>query len=109
MSGSQQNMVLKLCACRAALAGGIVSGLAFGLLGVVTLFTETYGHRMVGVIGNVLCGYVPNSRSGVAWGLLWGFVAGFIGMLLIVGLYNCLCGCGSCCRKASAEGDAAEQ
>ncbi|MEE9211449.1 MAG: hypothetical protein V3U29_02225 [Phycisphaeraceae bacterium] len=114
MNGETNNTKTRLCACRLALVVGIVWGLACGVLGVITIFTVTYGHQMVEVLGSIYWGYRPDSWVGALWGLAWGFVEGFIGTLIIVGLYNGLgrcwsrCCCCCCCRAPSSQGPSAE-
>ena len=94
---------LRLKPCALALAAAILWGLGCGVLGVITIYTETYGHRIVELLGNVSWGYKPASWLGALIGLLWAFLDGFVGTLILVWLYNGftrLCG-PTCCAKPS--------
>ena len=100
MNTSSNTQFARLCACRAGLAVGILWGLACGVLALVTMFTETYGHEFVNVLGSIYPGYRPGTWLGVLLGLVWGFVDGLICGAVVAGLYNCMCGCGKCfCRS----------
>ena len=78
----------RLCPCCLGFVVGVVWGLGLLLLGIVTCYTETYGHEIVRLVGNVYWGYQPGSVGAAFYGLLWGFVDGFIGTAIIAALYN---------------------
>lgn len=114
MSQSSDPCPIGTCACRAGLACGIVWGAFCGLLGVTTLFTMTYGHQVVEVLGNIYWGFAPGSAVGALAGLLWGFVDGLIAGFLVVAIYRALSRRGRCCCRggttaedAAAGGDGA--
>jgi len=77
----------RLKPCALALAVAILWGLGCGILGVVTIYTETYGHRLVELLANVYWGYAA-SWPGAFIGLFWAFLEGFVGTLILVWLYN---------------------
>ena len=92
--------IVQLCACRMGLAAGLVWGLGMFLLGLLTIFTESYGHDTVTAIGKMYVGFQPDSFGGALLGLIWGLVDGFIIVTIVVLLYNALAGCGACwCSK----------
>lgn len=101
MNASNTQQCGSLCACRAAVALGVVWGLCILGLGIATIYTEEYGRKFVEVMGSIYPWYEAESWVGAWWGALWGFVDGFIGGFIIVGLYNMLCACGSCCCSKS--------
>jgi len=106
MTASQGTECRPLCACRLALAVGIVWGVGAFLLGAITTCTESYGHKAVEVLGSIYCGYRPGSWSGAFFGLLWGFVDAFIATAVIVGLYALLNRAGGCCCRKEDAGSA---
>ena len=78
--------------CRLALTLGIVWGLGLGLLGAVTIYTETYGHRLVEVAGSLYWAY-DSTWPGALIGTGWGFLDAFIGTLIAAWSYRLLGGC----------------
>ena len=88
-------------AFRIALAIAIVWGLGCFGVGIATIYSSTYGHQVVEVMGSVYPGYEAAPWSGAVRGLLWGLVDGFIGTLIIVGIYNALAG-GKCGASQAA-------
>ena len=108
MNESSESPCGRLCACRLALAVGIIWGLGCALLGGITVFTGSYAHEAVEVLGSIYYGMTPGSWVGALLGLAWGFADGFIGTLLVVGLYNLL-GCGGkcCCQTKTCPPSAA--
>ena len=94
------NKVSEFCACRLAVSVGLVWGMCCGLLAVITIFTEDYGHRMVEVIGSIYWGYKPASWFAVLAGFVWAFLDGFVGVLIILGVYHLLKRHGCCCCKS---------
>ena len=97
--------IVQLCACRMGLAAGMVWGSWLFMLGLVTMFTEEYGHNAVKAIGGLYVGFEPGSFGGAVVGLIWGFVDGFVAVTILVLLYNAMARCGACCcsgRSASA-------
>ena len=96
-----------LCVCCLAAAVGLVWGLSALGMGVVTIYTETYAHKMVEVLGSIYPGYEPGSWAGAFIGLAWAFGDGFIGTWIIVGVYRLFSGCcrrfGICRPKGEAE------
>lgn len=92
------NSTTRFSAIRLALTLGIIWSLGLGLLGAVTIYTGTYGHRFVTVFGSVYWGY-DSTWLGALVGMGWGFLDAFIGTLITAGLYRCL---GRCCVKAAA-------
>ena len=101
MSGECDKSIGSICCCRLAAAVGIVFALGTFLLGAVTMFTTTYGHEMVWLIGNIYWGYEPGRLAGAALGGLWAFVDGFIGTMLVALVYKGLSRAGGCCCCAS--------
>jgi len=97
MNGQQQTSPVRFCACRLAVAVGLVWGLGLFLLGVITIYSEMYGNRFIEVMGSIYKGYAPETWNGALWGLLWGFVDGFVAVLIIVGVYMLLNKWGGCC------------
>ena len=111
----KQSMV-QLCACRMGLAAGMMWGSWLFMLGIVTMFTEEYGHNAVEAIGGLYLGFKPDSFGGALAGLGWGFFDGFVFVMIIVMLYNAMARCGSCCcsgrspsASACCDTDSAEQ
>ena len=100
--------ITQLCACRAGLAAGIVWGLCLLLLGIITLFTETYCHQIVELLGNMYAGYKPDSFGGALLGLVWGLDGGFIGVTIAVLIYNALAGRGACCCRGKSAAQACQ-
>jgi hypothetical protein len=84
-------------ATRLALTLGIIWGLGLGVLGVVTIYTEIYGHRFVELFGNIYWGY-RSTWPGAAIGTGWGFLDAFVGTMVATWLYRCL---GRCCAKGA--------
>jgi len=94
----------RLCACRLAFVIGIVWGAALLLLGIATLYTQTYGHKFLDLFGSIYPGVEAASWKGALLGGVWGFADGFVGTLIIVGLYNLLARCGACCTSKAKPG-----
>lgn len=87
-----------LCLCRLALAVGLTWGLACFLVGVATIYLESYGQAFVDMMGSLYPGYVVGTWAGAGMGLLWGAVDGFIGVLVIAVVYRLIGkGAGQCC------------
>jgi hypothetical protein len=66
MSDANDSCGVRLCACRAGFAVGIVWGLGCALLGLVTIFTERYAHDFVEVLGSIYWGFRRQSGRRVA-------------------------------------------
>ena len=81
-------------------AMGIVWGLSVLGMGITTIYTTSYAHKIVELLANMYCGYGPTWR-GAFLGLAWGFGDAFLGTLIIVGVYRLLACC--CARGTSAE------
>lgn len=92
--------ITQLCACRLGLAAGIVWGLGMFLLGIITMFSNSYGHVMVQTMRSVYPGYAPDSFGGAVLGLIWGLIDGFICVTVAVLLYNAMARFGKCCCGA---------
>jgi len=90
----------RFSASRLALTFGIIWGLGLGILGAVTVYTETYGHRFVEVFGNIYWGY-DSTWLGALIGTGWGFLDAFVGTLIAAWLYRCL---DRCCAKPEQGG-----
>jgi hypothetical protein len=99
MSDTAERPVGRINACRLALAIAIVWGLGIFILGVVTVFTQEYGHKFVETFGSIYWGYKP-TWGGAFTGLGWALVDGYVGTRIIAGVYNLLCGCGSNAGKS---------
>ncbi len=94
-----------LCACCLGVVVGIVWGLGLLLLGIATVYTETYGHKMVDVLGSIYYGYSPGTWAGALLGLVWGFADGFVATFIIIALYNVLIRCcRGCCMCRADKG-----
>jgi hypothetical protein len=106
---STGQLVGRFCACRLAVAIGFVWALGVLLLGVVTMFTDSYGHEMVKVIGSVYWGYEPGSFIGALAGGVFGFVDAFIGTLLVLLVYKALMGGCCCCAKKDQPDQTSQQ
>jgi hypothetical protein len=94
-----------ICPCRLALAIGIGWALCVLGMGIATVYTKTYAHEMVELIGSIYYGYHPGSWSAAFIGMAWAFADGFVGTLIFAGLYWLLgrCAGGKCCRKSPCE------
>lgn len=96
----------QMCLCRLALAVGLTWGLGCFLVGVATIYAETYGRRFVGVMGSIYPGYAAGTWSGAGLGLLWGAMDGFFAVLVVAIIYRLLSVGGHCCcagqKKAAA-------
>ena len=92
----------QLCACRMGLAAGMVWGSWLFMLGLVTMFTEEYGHSAVEAIGGLYVGFRPDSFGGALLGLVWGFFDGFVAVMIVVMLYNAMARKGPCCCRGQA-------
>jgi len=104
MNGSDKTPVVKLCACRLAVAAGLLWGVGLLMMGIVTTYTDTYGQKFVDVFASIYWGYEA-SWGGAFLGLGWGFLDGFIGMLILIGLYNLFASRGSCCCGGSKKAE----
>jgi len=82
----------RFSAWRLALTLGIVWGVGLGMLGAVTTYTETYGHRLIEVLGSIYWGYDSTWRGALV-GTGWGFLDAFIGTLIAAWIYRRLGGC----------------
>ena len=91
-----------ICAGSLAFAIGIVWGLCMLSMGIVTTYTQTYGHKMVDVFASIYYGYGP-TWGGAFLGLAWGFGDAFIGTLVIMGVYR-ICTAGCSCRTCKPAG-----
>ena len=89
--------IVQLCACRMGAAAAIVWGVGMFLMGIITMFTDSYCHEMVRIMGNVYPGYAPGSFGGALLGLIWGALDGFVCVTVAVLIYNALARCGACC------------
>jgi len=108
MSTSNDRDSRKLCACVLALAVGIVWGVGLLVLGILTTFSDVYGHKVVDLLGNVYYGYQSGSFGRALLGLAWGFADGFICTFIVVALYNLLVDrCGRCCMRKAEEAESA--
>ncbi len=94
---SETGSTSRFSAVRLALTLAIIWSLGLGMLGAVTIYTETYGHRFVEVFGSIYWGYT-STGLGALIGMGWGFLDAFIGTLIAAWLYRCL---GRCCRKGT--------
>ena len=98
----------RLRALPLALTLGIVWGAALLLMGIVTVYTDQYGHKFVEVCGSIYHGYGPGHGAAFI-GLAWGFADAFIGTLIIVWLYRLICKCCNCCCTCSPAKGAEQQ
>ena len=98
----------RLRALPLALTLGIVWGAALLLIGIVTAYTDKYGHDFVEVCGSIYYGYGPGHGAAFI-GLAWGFADAFIGTLIVVWLYRLICKCCNCCCTCSPTKGAEQQ
>jgi len=96
MQESASQKCASLCGCRLGVAVGIVWGLGMFIAGVASIY-GSYGWKLVDVMSSVYWGVVPGTWRGAWLGLVYGFFDGLIGTAIIVGLYNLMMRCGSCC------------
>jgi hypothetical protein len=78
-------------------AMGIVWGLSVLGMGIATMYTTTYAHKIVDLLANMYYGYGPTWR-GAFLGLAWGFGDAFFGTLIILGVYRLL----ACCYRSGS-------
>jgi len=95
----------RICAGCMALVIAVVWALCVWGMGVAAIYTASYGHEFVKVLGSIYYGYGP-SWGGAFIGMGWAAADGFIGTLIIVSLYNLLtrcCRCRTCRPPEEAE------
>ncbi len=84
MAATASNNTNRVHALPLALAFGIVWGLALLALGIVTIYTDEYAHKIVELFGNIYYGFGPGWWGGAFIGLTWGFADAFVGTLIVI-------------------------
>ncbi len=89
-----------LCACKFAMAGGIVGALCMFLMTLLAVYTG-YGMYCARMMVNMFPGY-QITLVGSLVGALYGFLKVFFTLLIFAVIYNKLLSCSKCC--CSSEG-----